>query len=140
MTSIHDFTTVACPYTEVSDRLQSYLENNDASIALRLPLGDLKVERDVDVRLSPKPGYPGYKLVDVTWTAKDGGPYPVFNGTLSVADEGAGWSRIELDGTYKPPFGPLGAAFDATIGHHIAQATATELLAQLKSILTKAAV
>jgi hypothetical protein len=137
MTTLHDFTTVACPYEEVPARLQTYLESNDAAIALRLPLGDLRLEHDVDVRLAPKPGYPGYKLVDVTWSAKDGGPYPVFNGTLSVADEGAGWSRIDLDGAYKPPLGPLGVVFDATIGHRIAEATAAELLSQLKGILAR---
>jgi hypothetical protein len=136
MSTIRDFTTAACPYDEVPGRLQAYLERNDATIALRLPLGDLRVEHDVEVRLAPKPGYTGYKLLDVSWTPKPAGAYPAFAGTLSVADEGAGWSRIELDGTYKPPFGLLGAAFDAAVGHRIAEATATELLAQLKRILT----
>jgi hypothetical protein len=140
MSSLHDFTTVACPYDEVSGRLQTYLERNDATIALRLPFGDLRLERDVEVRLTPKPGYTGYKLLDISWAPKDGGPYPVFTGGLTVADEGAGWSRIELDGTYEPPFGALGAAFDAAVGHRIAGATATELLAQMKRILSTARV
>ena len=139
MASLHDFTTVACPYDEVPGRLQTYLAGNDAAIALRLPIGDLRLERDVDVRLTPKPGYPGYKLLDVSWAPRDGGPYPAFTGTLTVADEGAGWSRIELDGTYKPPFGVVGAAVDAAVGHRIAAATATELLVDLKRILAQPA-
>jgi hypothetical protein len=139
MSSLHDFTTVACPYDEVPGRLQAYLEQHGAAIALRLPLGDLRLERDVVVRLAPKPDYPGYKLIDVSWAPKDGGPYPVFTGTLTVADEGAGWSRIELDGTYKPPFGVVGAAVDAAVGHRIAAATASELLVDLKRILARPA-
>ena len=35
---------------------------------------------------------------------------------------------IDLDGAYTPPFGPAGAALDATIGYRLAEATATELL------------
>ena len=136
MSSLHDFTTAACPYAEVPERLQTYLDRNDATIALRLPLGDLRLERDVHVRLTPKAGYTGYKLLDVSWSPKDGGAYPDFTGTLSIADEGVGWSRIDLDGTYTPPFGVLGAAFDAAIGHRIAEATASELLAELQRILT----
>jgi hypothetical protein len=136
MSSLRDFTTVTCPYDEVPGRLQTYLDRNDATIALCVPLGDLRVERDVEVRLAPKTGYTGYKLLDVSWAPKDGGPYPVFTGRLTVADDGVGWSRIDLDGTYKPPFGVLGAAFDAAVGHRIAVATAAELLAQLKRILS----
>jgi hypothetical protein len=101
-------------------------------------VGDLGVERNVEIRLSAKPGYPGYRFLDVEWKPKDGGPYPVFHGTLSVADEGAGWSRIDLDGTYQPPFGLAGAAFDAAVGHRIAEATASELLSQFRDLLSRA--
>jgi hypothetical protein len=135
MSTIQEYTTVACPYGDVPGRLTEYLQQHEAVVALRLPVGDLRVERDVLVRLSPKPGYPGYQLLDVSWTPKDGGAYPDFHGTLTVADEGAGWSRIDIDGSYKPPFGVIGAAFDVAVGHRIAAATAVELLAQLKRIL-----
>ena len=138
MSSLRDFTTVACPYEDVPDRLSAFFGGDVGTMPVLMMLGDLGVERDVEIQLSPKPGYPGYRLLDVSWKAKDGGPYPVFHGTLSVADEGAGWSRIDLDGTYKPPFGPVGAAFDAAVGHRIAEATASELLAQFKRILSGA--
>ena len=105
MSQLHDFTSVACPYEDVPGRLHAYFGGEAATMALSVPLGDLRVERDVEIRLSPKPGYAGYRLLDISWAPKDGGPYPVFSGTLSVADEGLGWSRIELDGTYKPPLG-----------------------------------
>jgi hypothetical protein len=40
-----------------------------------------------------------------------------------------------LDGTYKPPFGLVGASFDVALGHRVAEATASELLAQFRRIL-----
>jgi hypothetical protein len=135
MGNIREFTTVACPFDEVPDRLYAHFDGGDAVLPLRLRFGDLRVERDVNFHLQSKPAYPGYRLLDVSWTPKDGGPYPRFSGTLSVAEDGAGWSRIEIDGSYRPPFGIAGAAFDAAVGQRIAQATASELLAELKRLL-----
>jgi hypothetical protein len=135
MGNIREFTTVACPFDEVPDRLYAHFDGGDAVLPLRLRFGDLRVERDVNFHLQSKPAYPGYRLLDVSWTPKDGGPYPRFTGTLSVAEDGAGWSRIEIDGSYRPPFGIAGAAFDAAVGQRIAQATASELLAELKRLL-----
>jgi hypothetical protein len=136
MSTVHEFTTVACPFDEVPERLYAHFDGGDAVLPLRVRIGDLRVERDVDFHLSSKPAYPGYKLIDVSWAPKDGGPYPTFAGTLSVAEDAIGYSRIEIDGTYKPPFGIAGAAFDAAVGNRIAQGTAAELLAELKRILS----
>ena len=135
MSTIHDFTTVACPFADVPGRLQAHFIGGVAVLPLRVKFGDLTIEHDVEFHLQSKPAYPGYKLLDVSWAPKDGGPYPTFAGTLSVAEDAAGWSRIEIHGTYSPPFGIAGAAFDAAIGHRIAQGTASELLAELKRIL-----
>jgi hypothetical protein len=132
MGNIREFTTVACPFDEVPDRLYARFDGGDTVLPLRLRFGDLRVERDVNFHIQTKPAYPGYHLLDVSWTPKDGGPYPRFSGTLSVAEDGAGWSRIEIDGSYRPPFGIAGAVFDAAVGQRIAQATASELLAELK--------
>ncbi len=135
MSTIHEYTTVQCPFDEVPDRLYAHFDGGDATMPLRVKIGDLKVERDVDFHLTTKPAYPGYKILDLTWRPKDGGPYPAFAGTLTVAEDAIGWSRIEIDGDYRPPFGIAGAAFDAAVGHRLAQGTATELLAELKRIL-----
>jgi hypothetical protein len=135
MGTIREFTTVACEFDQVPDRLFATFSGGDAVLPLRVRFGDLKIERDVDFHLRTKPAYPGYRLLDVSWTPKDGGPYPSFSGTLSVAQDAAGWSRIEIDGSYRPPFGVAGAAFDAAVGHRIAQGTASELLAEIKRLL-----
>ena len=135
MGNIREFTTVACEFDEVPDRLYAHFDGGDAVIPLRVRFGDLMVERDVDFHLKTKPGYPGYRLLEVSWTPKDGGPYPSFSGTISVAEDAIGWSRIEIDGKYRPPFGVAGAIFDAAIGQRIAQATVSELLAEIKRLL-----
>lgn len=68
----------------------------------------------------------------VNWTPHGGGPYPSFEGTLTVrADDDYSSSVLELQGTYEPPFGVAGAAFDAVVGSRIASATAREFLRTL---------
>jgi hypothetical protein len=58
-----------------------------------------------------------------------GGPYPEFEGELTVrADETYETSRLELRGSYSPPGGIAGAAFDVVAGGRIASATAQALL------------
>ncbi len=136
MSHIFEYTTVECPFDEVPGKLEAHVLRTEGTMPLRIKLGELRLERDVNFRLASKPGYPGYRLLDVSWEPKDGGPYPRFDGTLSVAEDAYGWSRIEIDGKYRAPFGVAGAAFDAAVGHQIAQNTATELLGELKRILS----
>ena len=65
------------------------------------------------------------------WMPK-AGPYPEFDGELTVrADETYQTSLLELRGTYRPPGGALGAAFDWAAGSRIATATARELLKRI---------
>ena len=72
----------------------------------------------------------------ISWLPEGTGVFPAFRGTLMVRSEN-GTSAIELDGTYTPPFGAAGQVFDATIGHRIAQATARELLKDLKAAVER---
>jgi hypothetical protein len=60
------------------------------------------------------------------------GPYPEFEGELTVrADETYETSRLELRGSYRPPGGIVGAAFDLVAGGRIASSTAQALLRRL---------
>ena len=68
----------------------------------------------------------------VQWKPHNGGPYPDFSGTLTVrADDDYDSCVLELQGTYEPPFGVAGAAFDAVVGSRVASATAREFLRTL---------
>ena len=72
---------------------------------------------------------------DQPWTLRwhpQGGPFPDFDGELTVrADEDYRSCALELRGTYTPPLGAAGAAFDAIVGSRLASATARELLNEI---------
>jgi|SRR5665213_528021 len=69
---------------------------------------------------------------NVTWAPHGGGPYPTFLGTLTVrADEDWNVSTLELKGSYEPPLGPAGKAFDTLLRSRLATITAKALLAQI---------
>jgi hypothetical protein len=58
-----------------------------------------------------------------------GGMIPSFSGRLSfAAAESAESCQLSLEGSYTPPLGLVGAAFDVVFGHAIARATAQRLL------------
>jgi len=60
------------------------------------------------------------------------GLFPTFDGTLTVrADESYASSMLELEGTYSPPLGAAGVAFDTLIGQRVAAETARELLRRI---------
>ncbi len=141
MAQLHEYISVNCPFDRVPGYLATYFaqmgESGDrpAVIELRAPVGEARLERDVIAHLSPKPGYTGYTRIGITWAPKDGGPYPTFEGVLSASQETEDGCRLDLDGEYTPPLGPIGAVFDAVVGHGIAQATANDLLHHIRTVL-----
>ena len=81
----------------------------------------------------PQDMTPHYK---VHWEAESGGPYPVFDGELTIGgdeDYNAFW--LDLNGVYTPPGGLAGGLFDAVIGRRIADATARGLLAEIRTTI-----
>jgi hypothetical protein len=60
---------------------------------------------------------------------------PDFRGTLRFRIASYRETPLKLEGTYDPPFGAFGALFDAVIGHHIAMATAEDLLSRVTEAL-----
>ncbi|MFY9780041.1 MAG: hypothetical protein WAJ85_05960 [Candidatus Baltobacteraceae bacterium] len=80
---------------------------------------------------NPSDMVPRYR---VTWTPKDGGPFPNFDGELYVdGDQDYDRFWLILEGNYSPPGGLVGEAFDAIAGHAIATATARDLLERIRS-------
>jgi hypothetical protein len=75
----------------------------------------------------------------VTWEAVGGGPFPRFAGKLAVkGDEDYDSFRLVLEGTYDPPLGAAGEAFDVLVGHWIAIATARDLLERVREAVETA--
>jgi hypothetical protein len=70
----------------------------------------------------------------VHWEAEQPGPYPIFDGILTVAadeDYNAFW--LVLDGGYRPPGGLAGGIFDALVGHRIAETVTHGLFDAIRS-------
>ena len=107
-------------------------------VVLRVPVGDLALDHPVVMTLSDMPSRAGEFVMEVSWSATDGGPYPTFIGSLACLPETAIRSRIELEGAYTIPGGPIGKAFDAAIGHRIAEAAAHSLMDTLFEIIENA--
>ena len=137
MSEIHEILTVLCPFELVPLAAQAYVSSlavvdGKSVVALRVALGDVTVERRADLTLKHSHAYPGYEIMDIEWHAHDGGPYPVFRGTLSVEEVTGNYCRLDLDGTYAPPLGIAGVVFDAVLGHRIAVGAARQLLDEIR--------
>ena len=113
-------------------------------LALRVPLlsaaGDeLALERDVIASLEPLPKGANEALqgTRIQWKP-NGRSFPAFEGTL-VAEHDEQYSSfiLTLSGSYVPPFGVAGAAFDAVLGNRFAEATAHQLLRDIAESIEK---
>lgn len=136
MAQLSERTFVACPYRRARQYLAEGIGSRTGSaetMTLRVPLAGVELKKDVVVTFSP--GIDPMHMDQpwrVHWTPDGGGPYPDFDGELTVhADEDYTSSALELQGDYRPPGGALGQAFDAVVGGRIATLTARELLKRL---------
>lgn len=135
MSEVHECLTVLCPFDQVPNAAEAYVsslpaENGKAVVVLRFTVGDLVIERRVDLTITHSRAYPGNEIMDIAWLPHD--PYPAFHGTLSAEEETGMFSRLDLDGEYVPPLGVAGVVFDAVVGHRIALAAARQLLGEIK--------
>jgi|SRR5665213_2065186 len=139
MTSIAERHFVSCPYGLAKSFVASELfPTGEGQLEWILHVAPPKLKgidlsKDVDVSVS--------RAIDpmhfdepwnLTWAPHGGGPFPTFSGTLTVrADEDWNVSALEIKGSYEPPLGPAGMAFDRLLGSRLAELTAKALLAQI---------
>ena len=150
MTNISEAVYVDCPPERAKAYLLKHFENPDqnaerATIRLSASIGaaagtHVTVARDAIATLAPAPGGNGLEYrVRIEWTPTTKEPLPKFNGVFHVQwDEEYGRCRLVLEGSYEPPLGLIGKAFDAAVGHKIAQDTARSLLEQLRTEIESA--
>jgi hypothetical protein len=145
MTKLQCQAEVKCPYSRAALYLDRYLsllgwsgESPVGILRLRAPLsalgigGDVSLSRDVLATLTPSAKGRGLEHpIDVVWNAEDA-LFPVFEGRLAITAKSPTASTLSLEGSYKPPLGAVGKAFDAALGHKIAEATARELLRDIR--------
>ena len=148
MNHLRDQVAVARSVDDAQSRLESYfasLRGRDgvARMRLRVPLiaDGVALSLDRDVYVEAKRARDDDNLNDlirISWKPEGSVVFPAFEGTLVVWSENdPRTSFIELDGGYKAPFGASGQAFDAVIGHRMAQQTARQLLNDLKMALER---
>jgi hypothetical protein len=145
-TSLRQMTLVSCPTAQAAKRVEAFLEQNGVvkGHVARIPFGfelmgpagsgSVRVQHGValDVTIDSKPGNLDATF-DVDWKSSEGGPYPSFHGQLAIENEDYDSFWLALRGTYQPPFGLLGSAFDAIAGRRIAAQSAREFLAKMAS-------
>jgi hypothetical protein len=141
---------VACPVAQAPQYLErffaDYAVEDAAVLALRVPivlpgLPLLMLARDCVIRLT-RIHDKGETIASyaVEWAPVAGGPFPRFTGRISVPNaEDYNSCFIALDGTYEPPLGALGEAFDRTIGRAIAESTGRDLLQRMGTFIEQAA-
>jgi hypothetical protein len=132
MSQITERRIVACPYHLAQAYLAQTIRPRVSSpgpleLTLTLPGAELVKEVVVTYGAAVDPMHFDQPW-SVHWKPK-AGPYPEFDGELTIrADETYESSQLELQGSYRPPGGAVGAAFDAAVGNRIARATAAALL------------
>jgi hypothetical protein len=72
----------------------------------------------------------GTMSVALRWEATGavGGLFPVLDANISFSPAGEQTTQLALAGSYRPPFGRIGAALDRAILHRVATATIHALL------------
>ena len=128
---------VRCPYHLAQRYLAQGISERAASgdpgpLTLTLPLPGAELVKDVVVTYGAGVDPMHFDQPwQIHWKPRSGA-YPEFDGELTVrADETYESSRLELCGSYRPPGGALGKAFDRAVGNRIAVATAQALLERL---------
>jgi hypothetical protein len=134
------------PFAQAADLVERFFASQtaeDGVITLRLSapgagisIDSFAVGHDVVAAFRRRKGPNETIVFELHWESADGGPFPVFDGTLTVAeDETYEVCRLILEGSYLPPGRLAGAVFDAVLGSRIAYATAQELLERIRTFL-----
>jgi hypothetical protein len=115
---------------------------NSASARTRALLANLKVdmggvEIGIDIRahvsrVRDEEGVAGLSpvtRVELGWeAARAPAFFPLMTACLSAWPITSTETQLELEGDYEPPFGALGTALDAVLGHRVAEASVDRLL------------
>lgn len=145
MNHINVSVTVGRKVDETAKRFEGFLREfapeTEMTFTLRAPfdLSALNVgftlHRDVTARITPL-GEAG-RAYAIAWRPVEPGPFPSLTGTVFIAasETNADESTVTLDGHYHAPLGLAGEVFDALVGTHIAQASATDLMGRVAAYI-----
>lgn len=143
MNALREELYVNCPVSQARRDFEAFFRERAQHLTLRVPLTipglhmGMTMQRDVKATIEHvSASSDAVDILSVTWEAIGGGPYPRFEGRISVkGDEDYHSFRLLQEGTYTPPFGLAGEAFDALVGRWIAIATARDLLERMREAI-----
>lgn len=132
---------VRCPFSVAHDYAEDFFTYAaQGGVELNVPLRDLAPTRGGHLRRRVRlvaqrrldEDEPGriHDALEIDWSAGTRF-FPDFHGALRLRIDSVETTRLSLEGTYRPPFGPFGRIFDLVIGRRIARATMRDLLRRL---------
>ncbi len=116
---------------EVLQRATNTASVRAKGIVARLQVGAAGIDVGVDVRIEVRPapeergvaGLPPITHVGITWKAnEEAALFPSMSADLAVSPMTFAETRVEFEGTYRPPLAIAGQAVDAVVGHRVAEA------------------
>ncbi len=137
------YADLAAPFAMVEDRLldapdrwlPGILEDaEDRGARLLADVGfavreDVRVDKQVDVRLGEVYRMPGKSVIPITWTAAGGERlFPSLEGDLEIAALGERRTQLSISARYRPPLGAVGRALDRALLHRVAEATIKDFI------------
>lgn len=144
MSDLRETIEVLCPPFYVMHHAERFFtvhrrDHTPGTLTLRVDLSSLKLpgtsEARHDVHVThERVDEDGRRTLRLSWDPQDQ-TVPQFSGTLSSSEKDPGTATLLLEGTYKPPMGMAGAAFDLVVGRKIAAATARALLGDIKAFI-----
>ncbi|MEA2784293.1 MAG: hypothetical protein QOF71_397 [Candidatus Eremiobacteraeota bacterium] len=131
---------VLCPFSVAHDYAEDFFREAAAGVELHVPLRDFAPTRGGQLRRRVRlvaerirdehdPGRV-HDALEIDWVAGTRF-FPNFRGALRLRIDSVESTRLSLEGTYQPPFGPPGRLFDLIAGRRIARATMRDLLRRL---------
>ena len=145
MSHVFERLPMVCGYACARASLRKHVERTmlrQTPLVVRFTLNAAGAHLHKNVLLSYERGVDPLRVNEVwkvRWTPEGGGPYPDFSGELSVRQDALRGVVLELEGSYEPPLGYVGAAFDVIAGSRIAAATAQAVLQLVAEEMTGAA-
>jgi hypothetical protein len=145
MSKVKEATSVDCPIHEIMYYAERYFSvhrrgQEPGVFTLSVDSADLQIPGRVQARHEVKIAYEvkhaqgQLETISLAWDPKDQ-IMPKFTGVLHAERSEGAQSTLTLEGQYTPPFGVVGAAFDAVLGQRIASATALSLLRDIKAFI-----
>jgi hypothetical protein len=110
---------------------------------LRVQVRDFEIGRDVEIEVGEfDPEAITQVRVPLRWRAReDDALFPAMEAALLVRTVPVQWdcTQLVLEGSYDPPLGPVGAALDAVVGHHVAEAAVHRFVRDVARSVERAA-